>query len=65
MNTILKKLVGKECAFYTSIEDMPTIEGRVTDVDEEWIEILCAGGVNATRKLRIIAAKCILRIDIK
>ncbi len=44
MNTILKKLVGKECAFYTSIEDMPTVEGRVTDVDEDWIEILWNGG---------------------
>lgn len=45
MNNILKKLLGKDCVFYTSIEGMPTVEGRVTDVDEEWIEILCLGGV--------------------
>lgn len=49
MDMILRKLVGKDCAFYTSEKDMPTIEGRVTDVSSEWIEILWNGGVNPLR----------------
>lgn len=45
MDMILRKLVGKDCVFYTSIAEMPSVEGRVTDVSNDWIEILWNGGV--------------------
>lgn len=44
MDMILRKLVGKDCVFYTSIAEMPSVEGRVTDVSNDWIEILWNGG---------------------